>query len=155
MESPRDMTVPEDFWVGVAQFNQGDFYACHDTLEAIWMEAPEQDKKFYQGILQIAVSLYHLGNGNWRGAVILMGEGLNRLHPYPEDYAGIDLEALITQGYDLLAILQQLDEQTYTQLVLTDPTSVADRISAPSEQAVGKTWVRSRPIIQKWGSLGE
>jgi hypothetical protein len=68
--------LPPEFWQGVEQFNQRQFYACHDTLEAIWIEAGEPDKKFYQGVLQVAVGLYHLGNDNWRGAVILLGEGV-------------------------------------------------------------------------------
>ena len=40
--------VPEEFWQAVEQFNQEQFYACHDTLEAIWMEAPQPQKTFYQ-----------------------------------------------------------------------------------------------------------
>lgn len=26
------------FWLGAEQFNNREFYACHDTFEAIWME---------------------------------------------------------------------------------------------------------------------
>ncbi|XQQ07818.1 MAG: DUF309 domain-containing protein [Leptolyngbya sp. IPPAS B-1204] len=65
--------MPPEFWQGIEEFNQQQFYACHDTLEAIWMEAIEPQKTFYQGILQIAVALYHLGNQNFRGAIILLG----------------------------------------------------------------------------------
>ena len=61
-------SVAPEFWQGVQQFNQREYYACHDTLEAIWMEASEPEKTFYQGILQIAVALYHLSNQNLRGA---------------------------------------------------------------------------------------
>lgn len=99
--------VPQDFWQGVEQFNQGQFYACHDTLEALWMEATEPQKTFYQGILQIAVALYHLGNSNWRGAVILLGEGINRLRRYPPTYAEIDVDELLTFCATLLTELQQ------------------------------------------------
>lgn len=99
--------VPQDFWQGVEEFNQGQFYACHDTLEALWMEATEPQKTFYQGILQIAVALYHLGNSNWRGAVILLGEGINRLRRYPPTYAEIDLDELLTSSATLLTELQQ------------------------------------------------
>jgi uncharacterized protein len=100
-------TMPQEFWLGVEQFNSAQFYACHDTLEALWIEASEPEKSFYQGILQIAVALYHLSNQNWRGAVILLGEGSNRLRRYPANYAGIDLEALLNQTVDLLQALQQ------------------------------------------------
>ena len=70
------------------------------------MEAVQPDKTFYQGILQISVGLYHLGNQNWRGAVILLGEGINRLRPYLPEYGEIDLEDFIDQTADLLATLQ-------------------------------------------------
>jgi len=99
--------VPQEFWQGVEQFNQGQFYACHDTLEALWMEATEPQKTFYQGILQIAVALYHLGNSNWRGAVILLGEGINRLRRYPPTYAGIDVDELLISSAAMLTALQQ------------------------------------------------
>ena len=99
--------VPQEFWQGVEQFNQGQFYACHDTLEALWLEATEPQKTFYQGILQIAVALYHLGNSNWRGTVILLGEGINRLRRYPPTYAGIDVDELLTNSAALLTALQQ------------------------------------------------
>lgn len=99
--------VSQEFLQGVEQFNQGQFYACHDTLEALWMEATEPEKSFYQGILQIAVALYHLGNSNWRGAVILLGEGINRLRRYPSTYAGIDVDELLTSSTVLLTALQQ------------------------------------------------
>ncbi len=102
---------PAEFWQGVEQFNTGEFYACHDTLEAVWIEAPESDKKFYQGILQIAVALYHLGNQNLRGAVILLGEGSNRLRAYPVDYAQLDVHDFIRQAMKLLTDLQTHDPQ--------------------------------------------
>lgn len=95
------------FWQGVEQFNSRQFYACHDTLEALWMEATEPEKTFYQGILQIAVALYHLGNSNWRGAVILLGEGINKLRRYPDTYAGIDVDELLISSAAMLTALQQ------------------------------------------------
>jgi len=99
--------MPDEFWQSIEQFNSQDFYACHDTLEALWMEAGDPDNKFYQGILQIAVGLYHLGNQNWRGAVILLGEGINKLSYYQPSYAEIAVEDLLRQSAKLLSALQQ------------------------------------------------
>ncbi|WP_413200618.1 DUF309 domain-containing protein [Nostoc piscinale] len=100
-------TMPQEFWQGVEQFNSGQFYACHDTLEALWIEAIEPEKTFYQGILQIAVALYHLRNENLRGAAILLGEGSNRLRRYPDIYGGINVDELLSQSAELLTVLQQ------------------------------------------------
>lgn len=98
--------LPPEFWQGVEQFNQQAFYECHDTLEALWMEAIEPEKRFYQGILQIAVACYHLENQNHRGAVMLLGEGTRRLLDYtPSDY-GIDVGKLVEQSTLLLEALQ-------------------------------------------------
>lgn len=99
--------MPDEFWQGVEQFNAGQYYACHDTLEALWIEATEPEKTFYQGILQIAVALYHLGNHNLRGAMILLGEGSHRLRRYPSEYGGIDVDELLSQSAALLTALQQ------------------------------------------------
>lgn len=109
---------PKEFLQAIEQFNQGDFYACHDTLEAIWSEAPTFEKNFYQGILQVAVALYHLGNHNWRGAVILLGEGLNRLHRYQPDYGDIDLDRFVLEGTDLLTSLQKIGADRVREVVL-------------------------------------
>ena len=110
--------VSEEFWQGVEQFNTGQFYACHDTLEALWIEATEPEKTFYQGILQIAVALYHLGNRNWRGAMILLGEGSNRLRRYPSVYSGIDVDELLHQSVALLKILQHTEPELIASLDL-------------------------------------
>lgn len=106
--------IPQQFWQGVEQFNAGEFYACHDILEALWIEATEPEKTFYQGILQIAVALYHLGNGNLRGAMILLGEGSNRLRRYPSEYSGIDVDELLNQSAALLQILHQTELERNT-----------------------------------------
>lgn len=109
--------VPQEFWQGVEEFNQGEFYACHDTLEALWMDSSEPQKTFYQGILQIAVALYHLGNHNWRGAVTLLGEGIRRLGYYQPTYAEIDVDALVGQSTQLLQALQQAEAENMVDFV--------------------------------------
>jgi predicted metal-dependent hydrolase len=103
--------LPQEFWQGVEQFNSEQFYACHDTLEALWIEATEPEKTLYQGILQIAVALYHLGNGNLRGAMILLGEGTNRLRRYPDNECGIEVDKLLIESVEFLKTLQQADVQ--------------------------------------------
>lgn len=76
------------------------------------MEAVDPERTFYQGILQIAVALYHLGNHNWQGAVTLLGEGLYRLSRYPDDYANLALDRFRADCHTLLQHLQPLDPAT-------------------------------------------
>lgn len=121
---------PQAFWQGVEEFNRQEFYACHDTLEALWMEATQTYKNFYQGILQISVGCYHLENYNWRGAVILLGEGIRRLRDYQPAYEGIDVEQLVVESAILLDALQQIDPAQIVEFVERLETS--DRSSSCS-----------------------
>lgn len=120
--------VAAEFWRGVEQFNQREYYACHDTLEALWFEAAEPEKTFYQGILQLSVALYHLGNQNLRGATILLGEGINRLRPYLPEYADVNVAALVAQAVKLLQLLQHapLEQVPLLAAQATQPQLAAD-----------------------------
>ena len=109
--------MDEAFWQGVSEFNQGEFYACHDTLEALWMESSEPTKSFYQGILQIAVAVYHLENCNWQGAVTLLGEGIRRLYSYQPDYGEINVTHLVEQSSELLQFLQPIPPEKFPAIV--------------------------------------
>jgi hypothetical protein len=108
MPSADETWPPPTFWQGIAQFNQGAFYDCHDTLEAVWMVAPTREKPFYQGILQIAVGLYHLSNHNWRGAAILLGEGSRRLEAYESEFHRVNVSDLLDRADLWLQTLHDL-----------------------------------------------
>jgi hypothetical protein len=128
--------ISNEFWQGVDQFNQGQFYACHDTLEALWIDATEPPKTFYQGILQIAVGIYHLSNLNWRGAVILLGEGINRLRRYPATYSGIDVDELLSQSVVLLKTLQQTGPEKVSEWVIGNGAIASKNIALPLPRIV-------------------
>ena len=106
-----DLTQDERFQRGVILFNQREFYRCHDQFEELWHEAIDPDRQFLQGILQIAVGLYHLGNGNGRGARILVGEGIGRLTDYLPDYADLRVDCLLESARALLTRLQQAADE--------------------------------------------
>jgi uncharacterized protein len=117
---------------GIDEFNRREYYACHDTLEALWMDSVEPDKKFYQGVLQIAVGCYHLHNHNWKGAVILLGEGIGRLPYYQPVYEGIDVSGLIRDSTNLLHLLQLLAEPNGTRI---EPDRIVDFVAKLNEDA--------------------
>jgi len=82
------------FEKGVAEFNAGRFFECHDTLEDLWAGIRGSSRDFFQGLIQVAVGFYHLDNHNRVGAERLLGRALKRLEGYPPEYAGLDLGAL-------------------------------------------------------------
>ena len=75
-------------------FNAREWYVVHDAFEELWHEAAGDDRFFLQGIIQIAVAEYHLGNGNHRGSLLLMAEALHHLEAPPEHHLGLDLQSL-------------------------------------------------------------
>ena len=64
---------------GLAQFNRGEFFECHEVLEAVWLEASGEDKVFLQGLIQVAVSFYHLRRRNFAGSSRLLRAALEKL----------------------------------------------------------------------------
>lgn len=143
--------LPEEFWQGVEQFNQQEFYACHDTLEALWMEALEPNKQFYQGILQIAVACYHLNNLNWRGAVILLGEGIRRLGDYQPTYEGVEVTDFLKESVELLQALQVAGaEQVAADVVQRLAATDTNGTTSASVQSF-----RDLPIIRRVDKTSE
>ena len=53
---------------GIALFNHGEFFEAHEVLEDVWRAAPPGEKKFLQGLIQVAVSFHHRSTGNLIGA---------------------------------------------------------------------------------------
>jgi predicted metal-dependent hydrolase len=79
---------------GMAEFNAGYFFECHDTLEDLWMGVRGPSRDFFQGLIQVSVGFYHLGNGNRGGALTLLRRGLKRLETYGDRYCGLELREL-------------------------------------------------------------
>lgn len=93
---PEPVLDPEQrraFEQGVAEYNRGHFFECHDTLEDLWAGLRGPARDFFQGLIQVSVAFYHLGNGNAAGAQSLLARALTRLERYPPRYYGFDLEA--------------------------------------------------------------
>ena len=49
------------------------------------------DRRFYQGLIQAAVAVYHAGNGNARGARRLFHSGRRYMSTYPSCHLGLDV----------------------------------------------------------------
>jgi predicted metal-dependent hydrolase len=78
---------------GVAEFNAGLYFECHDTLEDLWAGIRGPSRDFFQGLIQVSVGYYHLGNDNAAGAASMFERALRRLEKYPPRYYGFDVAA--------------------------------------------------------------
>jgi predicted metal-dependent hydrolase len=79
---------------GIRQFNSLEFWHSHESWEAIWLTAPEPEKTFLQGIIQIAAGFYHHQTHNREGMRSLLRRGLAKMEQFPAGYCGLRLEEL-------------------------------------------------------------
>jgi predicted metal-dependent hydrolase len=80
---------------GIRQFNRGEYYDCHETLEGIWRDEQGKIRDLYKGILQIGVAIYHAKRSNLRGATRLVSSGMELLSPFAPECMGIDVAHLL------------------------------------------------------------
>jgi predicted metal-dependent hydrolase len=95
-EPPRECTdpPPDGLLDGIRLFNAGLYYECHESLEAIWLEEKGPIRYLYQGILQIGVGFHHLGNDNFRGARLLLENGIAKVERFQPDCMAVDTRRL-------------------------------------------------------------
>jgi predicted metal-dependent hydrolase len=77
---------------GVALFNGGLFFECHEYFEDIWRAAPADERDFYHGLILVAAAFYHYEKGNLHGARVKLSSGIHYLRPLPPASHGIRLD---------------------------------------------------------------
>jgi uncharacterized protein len=104
---------------GVLVFNAGLFFEYHELLEDHWRAETGDRKRFLQGLIQVAVGLHHWERHNYRGARILLREGVERLAMGRPRLLGLDVEALYYEVQRLRAALEELGRQSSQALSRT------------------------------------
>jgi predicted metal-dependent hydrolase len=96
----------------VYYFNiERDYFECHEVMEELWLE--EGRSLLYQGLLQVAVGLYHYRNGNVSGAMKLFTAALEKLEGRQAELMGIDLGRLVADSKRYLSQLERLEEEPF------------------------------------------
>ena len=80
---------------GIQEFNDGDYFECHETLEDVWMIEVGPDRPFYQGLLQLSVGCFHLLNRNYVGAESQWSKAYAKLIAFGDQHLGVELKPLI------------------------------------------------------------
>src|SRR5882724_10157595 len=80
---------------GIRLFNRGAFFEAHEVLEDVWRPATEPERKFLQGLIQVAVAFHHHSTGNLVGARSLLARAAKNLSGYSETFGGIQLSQLL------------------------------------------------------------
>ena len=94
---------------GLEQFNRGEFFAQHETLETLWIAEPDDVRSLYKGILQIGVGYHHLlDRHNYHGAVVKLDSGCRWLRAFQPRCLGVEVTRLIADAQRALAQLVAL-----------------------------------------------
>jgi hypothetical protein len=78
-----------------ALWRHGLFFEVHEVLEAVWQGAGGAIRQALQGLIQVAVSFYHLAHENRRGARTLLNDGRERLEASGTALPRVDVDALL------------------------------------------------------------
>jgi predicted metal-dependent hydrolase len=91
------MSYDPRYLEGIEHFNKCDFFEAHEVWEELWADTQGEPRRFYQGLIQVAVCLHHFGNGNIRGAKKLYVGCRGYLASYRPRHLGLDLDKLFAQ----------------------------------------------------------
>lgn len=91
------------YLAGIECFNRGDYFDSHEVWEDLWNETRGPSRDFLKGLIQAAVCLHHLGNGNWHGTTKLLGSSRGYLFPYQPVYWGLDVGAFLQSMAETVA----------------------------------------------------
>src|SRR5688500_4264399 len=94
------------FREGVALFNGVRYWHAHEAWETLWRSAPDDERDFYQGLIQVAAGLLHLQRRNLRGARNKLSEGLDKLAAYQPAHNGVFVNELMGEARRLLNDLE-------------------------------------------------
>ena len=99
---------PASLLEGIEQFNRGDYFEQHETLELLWRAEPRDVRRLYQGILQVGVAFHHLRRLNHHGTVYMLTRGSRYLAPFAPRCQSVDVEALLSDAATALREVERL-----------------------------------------------
>jgi uncharacterized protein len=92
---PCSAPAPAQLVQAIHEFNEGEFFEQHETLELLWRATPDTIRHLYEGILQVGVGMHHLlKNRNFHGASVKLDHGIQLLEAFPAVCHGVDVERL-------------------------------------------------------------
>lgn len=131
-----------------------DYFECHEYGESLWLDTGRPI--VLKGLIQAAVCLYHLENGNVKGGWRMWQRARAYLMPSTPVYEGMNLARLIQ---DIDAVFKQVPTGLYSQVV--DAKQIAElnlpRVSIQLVDAnvsrVLETWEPRDTDLEEGGSI--
>lgn len=136
-------TVEQALAIGHDLWDRQRFFEAHECLEDVWHNSPEADRRFWQGVIQVAVGCCHHQRGNHRGASTLLDRAAEKLAEYPDVHHGLDVEQLRVFCEGAVAAMADAGfavEVGYPELPVMDDGPWFDRDAGPHPLPEGPAW---------------
>ncbi len=105
--------MKEDLERGVALFNRRAYFESHEIWEGLWQAAEERDKKFFEGLIQVAAALHlRFERGAGRGSRNLLVQAMSALEDFRPSHLGVDVASLHSE---VEAYAGRLEEKKETE----------------------------------------
>ncbi len=95
---PCNEPLPEGVRRGIEEFNAGQYFEQHETLELVWRAELRPIRDLYRGVLQIGVGCLQLERGRAVGAVKMIDRAAKWLQPFRPACQGIDVDRLLADA---------------------------------------------------------
>ena len=92
---------PELYLLGIRHFNYFEMFDCHELLEAVWNDAVDDERRFVQGVIQVAVAILHWESKHKPGALSVFRTGRALLNGFSGRFMGVDVTPWLA-GVDAL-----------------------------------------------------
>ena len=100
---------------GLEEFNRGEYFEAHESLEDAWNEDQSPGRELYRAILQVAVAYLQVERQNYRGAIKMFLRVRQWISPLPDTCRGVDIARLRVDS-----------QKVYEHLVVLGPNKIAE-----------------------------
>ena len=97
---------PAELRLAIEEFNRGQYWRCHETLERVWLAEGYPLRLFYHALIKAAVGLLHLEQHNYWGSKAKLRDGEYGLVPFLPRFMGVDTHRLRRDIIERLTYLQ-------------------------------------------------
>ncbi|MXY44595.1 MAG: DUF309 domain-containing protein [Dehalococcoidia bacterium] len=104
--APQPPEPPPELRQAIEQFNGGEFWECHETLEDVWRESPYPFRLFYHAVIKTAVGFHHLTEHNRHGARVKLRDGVELLELFQPEWMGVRTDLLLTDATEWLSLVE-------------------------------------------------
>ena len=102
MTSPQ--ALPAEYRRFVHEFNDGWYWASHETLEEVWRRTRSD---FYHGLILLASVFVHVQRENPHGVAAQLDKAITALSSYRPRYLGMDVTQLIQHLHQVQSTVRQ------------------------------------------------